>query len=106
MAYLPIAFFRQRLNGQDFIGVSVCILDYLREQPNVNEDDIEIAAHTMVHSFNDMLNPKMSENELDDLVQMLVNNGPLTRMMAKQNQAENDSYIEKIKENLNQLKGH
>lgn len=87
MAYLPVAQLRQRLNGQDFIGVAVPIMDCVRNQTSGGKK-IREAAKTMVYSFNDLLNPKLPHDQLENMVNILVKNGPMVRLIAQQNQAE------------------
>ena len=87
LAYLPVAHARNRLNGQDFIGVAVPIMDYVRSQ-TTDSAKIRKAAKTMVLVFNDMLNPKLPNEECENMVDLLCNNGELIRMIAKRNQEE------------------
>lgn len=87
LAYLPVAQIRQRLNGEDFIGVAVPLLDYVRDQKS-DSATIRKAARTMVSAFNDMLNPKLPDNECENMVELLCANGPMIRMIAKRNQEE------------------
>lgn len=42
----------------------------------------------MVNVFNDMLNPKLPENECENMVKQLCDNGPMIRMIAIHNQEE------------------
>lgn len=100
LAYIPIAQMRQRLNGQDFLGVAVPLLDSVREQIGDDEDIIRKAAQTMVSSFNEMLNPKLSLQNQEEMVDLLVNNGSLTRAVANQNIEENKLFSEKMKHNM------
>lgn len=71
--YLPIANSRNRYNGNDFLEVAVKLLDEIRKQTNSSEK-IRLAAVTMVHCFNDLLDPKISLRDCDELVDILVRN--------------------------------
>lgn len=93
MAYLPVAQKRNRLNGEDFIGVAVPIMDYVRKQTS-SPADIKKAARTMVLTFNDWLNPKLTIDQIEDWIDLLVENGPLTRQIAKENA---DEFLELLK---------
>lgn len=93
MAYLPVAQKRNRLNGEDFIGVAVPIMDSVRKQTS-SPADIKKAARTMVLTFNDWLNPKLTIDQIEDWIDLLVENGPLTRQIAKENA---DEFLELLK---------
>ena len=81
MAYVPVAQVMQRLNGKDFIGVAVPLLDSIRKETS-DPNRIKEAAQMFVYSFNQMLDPKLPFSELNDMVTLLVNNGPLVRKIA------------------------
>jgi hypothetical protein len=76
MAYLPVAHSRNRYNGNDFLEVAVKLLDEIRKQTNSMEK-IKQAAATMVHCFNDLLDPKLSYQECNDMTNLLVKNSPI-----------------------------
>lgn len=82
MAYLPVAHANQRLNGGDFLSVAIPLMDELRKQ-NPNEVLLKRAARTIVLEFDNMLNPQMSVNQIDEFIQMVYSPGQLTRMMAE-----------------------
>lgn len=83
LAYTPVMLVKQRLNGQDFLETAVPLLDQVRKQFGDNSEKVRIAARTMVLAFNDKLNPQMSAGDLDGMIRMLVNNGPLVRMFGR-----------------------
>ena len=76
MAYMPIALERKRYNGGDFLEVAVKLLDELRKRTNSSEE-IKRAASTMVNCFNNLLNPKLSYQECNGMVNLLVKNSPI-----------------------------
>ena len=59
MAYVPVSQVMQRLNGKDFIGVAVPLMDSIRKETS-DPRRIKEAAQVFVYSFNDMLNPKLT----------------------------------------------
>lgn len=83
LAYTPVMLGKQRLNGQDFLETAVPLLVQIREQFGDNSEKVKIAARTMVLAFNDKLNPQMSADDLDGMIRMLVNNGPLVRLFGR-----------------------
>lgn len=83
LAYTPVMLVKQRLNGQDFLETAVPLLDQIRDKYGESSDKVKIAARTMVLAFNDKLNPQMSAEDLDGMIKMLVNNGPLVRMFGR-----------------------
>ena len=83
MAYVPVAQVMQRLNGKDFIGVAVPLLDSIRKETS-DPRRIKEAAQMFVYCFNDMLNPKLPFEQLNDMVTLLVNNGPFVRKAAEE----------------------
>lgn len=78
LAYLPVVHQNQRLNGGDFLKVAFDIMDALRKQ-QISDLKINDSARTLVHCFNNLLNPKMSLKECDDMTHILINNNPLIR---------------------------
>lgn len=83
MSYVPVAKVMQRLNGKDFIGVAVPLLDSIRKQTS-DPNRIKDAAQMFVYCFNEMLDPKLSFSDMNDMVSLLVNNGPLVRKTAEE----------------------
>ena len=83
MSYMPVAHVMQRYNGKDFIGVVVPLLDSIREQTS-DPNRIKEAAQMFVYCFNEKLDPKLSFSDLNDMVSLLVNNGPMVRQAAKE----------------------
>ena len=86
LAYTPVTLVKRRLNGQDFLEVAVPLLDQIRDQFGDNSQEVEIAARTMVYAFNDKLNPKLAKDDLDSMIRLLVNNGPLVQMFGRSKQ--------------------
>ena len=82
LAYLPVMHANQRLNGGDFLSVAIPIMDALRKEIS-NEAILRKAAKTMVLAFNEMLNPKMSEQRINEGIQLVYNPDPKTRAIAK-----------------------
>lgn len=82
LAYKPVMYANQRLNGGDFISVAIPIVDALRKQIS-DDSKLKKAAEIMVSEFNEMLNPKMSVQQIDDVIQLIYNPGPVTRAIAK-----------------------
>ena len=82
MAYLPVAQKRQRLMGQDFLAVAYHLMEELKKQ-NSNPVFLEDAAKTMVESFNNMLNPKMSRDDMDGMIDYLAHGGIMIDAIAK-----------------------
>lgn len=83
MAYYPIMYANNRLNGGDFLSVAIPIMDDIKQRLS-DEKDIKNAARIIVLEFNNLLNPKMSVQQIDELVQTILNPGPITRATAKQ----------------------
>jgi len=83
MAYVPVSQVMQRLNGKDFIGVAVPLMDSIRKETS-DPRRIKEAAQVFVYSFNDMLNPKLSYSDMNDMVSLLINNGPFVRKAAEE----------------------
>lgn len=48
----------------------------------------------MVLTFNDWHNPKLTIDQIEDWIDLLVENGPLTRQIAKENA---DEFLELLK---------
>jgi len=78
MAYLPVAQTKNRYNGGDFLKVAVELLDDIRKNTN-STNEIKDAATTMVYCFNDLLNPKLTAQECDGMINLLVENNPMIR---------------------------
>ncbi|MFV0330186.1 MAG: hypothetical protein ACK5KL_10280 [Dysgonomonas sp.] len=76
--YLPIALGKGFYNGNDFIKSAFQIMDKVREK-TTDEEKIKRAAFTLVKCFNDLLNPKMTIAECNDIMAMLVRNSPTSR---------------------------
>jgi len=76
MAYLPVAHSKNRYNGNDFLEVAVKLLDEIRKRTNSMEE-IKQAATTMVHCFNELLDPKLSYQECSGMINLLVKNSPM-----------------------------
>lgn len=87
MAYLPVVQKRQRLMGQDFLAVAYHLMGELKKQ-NSDPDFIEDAAKTMVESFNGMLNPKMSRDDMDSMINSLAHGGMFIGAAAESAYAE------------------
>lgn len=83
LAYHPVMYANNRLNGGDFISVAIPIIDALRKQ-GYNETDLKKAARIMVMEFNNLLDPKMSGHQIEETVKMVYEPGPITRVLAKQ----------------------
>lgn len=83
MAYIPVMYANNRLNGGDFISVAIPLMDGLRKEIT-DEILLKKAAKILVLEFNNLLNPKMSVQQMEDTIQMIYNPGPVTRAMAKQ----------------------
>lgn len=83
LAYHPVMYANQRLNGGDFLSVAIPLMDALREQTD-DEDKLKKAAHIMVLEFNSLLNPKMDVHQIDDLINTIYKSGVMTRAIAKQ----------------------
>jgi hypothetical protein len=84
MAYLPVAYANQRYNGGDFLSVAIPLVDECRRQKPNDEALIKRACRTMVLTFNDMLNPKMPLDQINEFVEMIYKPGPITRAAAAQ----------------------
>jgi hypothetical protein len=82
LAYKPVVLKRKRLMGQDFLAVAFHLMDELKKQNN-NPAFIQEAATTMVYAFNDMLNPKMSQYDMQDMIDSLVHGGMFIRAAAE-----------------------
>lgn len=85
LAYMPVVHKNQRLNGEDFMRTAAPLMNELSKQLK-NESEttrnayLKKAAHTMVHTFNNMLDPKMPNSQCDDLTKMLSGGSPLLSM--------------------------
>ena len=84
LTYFPIAQQRQRLNGKDFIETAVLIMDKCRTQTQ-SVEKLRSAAYTMVYTFNEMLDPKLSQMDIESLTDLLVDNNPITRTQIETN---------------------
>lgn len=82
LAYIPVAQKRNRLMGQDFLAIAFHLMEELKKRNN-NPKFIHIAANTMVQTFNDMLDPKMSEYDLQNMIDTLVRGGLIIRGVAE-----------------------
>lgn len=82
LAYYPVMYANQRLNGGDFLSVAIPLMDALRQQIN-DENKLKRAARQLVLEFNNLLTPKMSVSQIDDTINMIYNPSDLTRAMAK-----------------------
>ena len=85
LAFLPIVAQNQRLNGEDFMRTAVPIMNELSKQlkdesENSKNTKLRKAAFTMVHTFNNMLNPKMPNNQCESIINMLSNGNPILSM--------------------------
>lgn len=85
LAYLPIVAKNQRLNGEDFMRTAVPIMNELSKQlkdesENSKNSKLRNAAYTMVHTFNNMLNPKMPNDQCEDMINMLSGGNPILSM--------------------------
>lgn len=87
LAYYPVMQKNQRLNGKDFIETAVLIMDECRRQ-NLSKEQLESAAYTMVQTFNEMLNPKMTEKDIEGMTNLLVNNNPIIRAQIEANRGK------------------
>lgn len=83
MAYIPVMYANNRLNGGDFISVAIPLMDELREQIS-DETLIKKSAKILVLEFNNLLNPQMDVHQIEELIQTIYNPGPMTRAFAKQ----------------------
>lgn len=83
MAYTPVMYANNRLNGGDFISVAIPLMDELRKQIS-DEVLLKKAAQILVLEFNDLLSPQMDVHQIEDLIQTIYNPGPMTRAFAKQ----------------------
>lgn len=83
LAYYPVMYANNRLNGGDFLSVAIPLMDALREQ-TTDDDKLKKAARIMVLEFNNLLNPKMSVKQIDDTIKMVYEPGPMTRALSKQ----------------------
>mgnify|MGYP003294207162 FL=1 len=83
MAYIPVMYANNRLNGGDFISVAIPLMDGLREQIS-DETLIKKSAKILVLEFNNLLNPQMDVHQIEELIQTIYNPGPMTRAFAKQ----------------------
>lgn len=88
LAYLPIVHKRQRLNGGDFLGVAIKLMDEFRKQVS-DEKILKTAAETMVLTFNSMLDPQMPIDQITSFIDSVYKPGPLTRQVAEACYAEN-----------------
>lgn len=83
LAYYPVMYANQRLNGGDFLSVAIPLMDALREQID-DEAKLKKAARIMVLEFNSMLNPQMDVHQINDLINTIYKPGVMTRALAKQ----------------------
>lgn len=83
LAYDPVMYANQRLNGGDFLSVAIPLMDALREQID-DEAKLKKAARIMVLEFNSMLNPQMDVHQINDLINTIYKPGAMTRALAKQ----------------------
>ena len=83
LAYYPIMYANQRLNGGDFLSVAIPLMDAMKERTS-DEIVLKKAARIIVLEFNDLLSPKMSVQEIDNLIQLVYKPGTMTRAVAKQ----------------------
>lgn len=83
MAYTPVMYANNRLNGGDFIGVAIPLMDELRKQIS-DEVLLKKAAPILVLEFNNLLSPQMDVHQIEDLIQTIYNPGLMTRAFAKQ----------------------
>lgn len=83
LAYYPVMYANQRLNGGDFLSVAIPLMDTLREQID-DEAKLKKAARIMVLEFNSMLNPQMDVHQINDLINTIYKPGAMTRALAKQ----------------------
>ncbi|WP_304317520.1 hypothetical protein [Phocaeicola plebeius] len=83
LAYYPVMYANQRLNGGDFLSVAIPLMDALREQID-DEAKLKKAARIMVLEFNSMLNPQMDVHQINDLINTIYKPGAMTRALAKQ----------------------
>lgn len=82
LAYYPVMYANQRLNGGDFLSVAIPLMDTLREQID-DETMLKKAARIMVLEFNSMLNPQMDVHQINDLINTIYKPGAMTRAIAK-----------------------
>ena len=80
ICYLPISQQKQRLNGGDFLKVAFEIMDQCRKE-TTSVEKLRSASYTLVNCFNNLLNPKISEEECENMINMLVSNNPMIRQM-------------------------
>lgn len=83
LAYHPVMYANQRLNGGDFLSVAIPLMDAIREQIH-DEDQLKKAARIIVLEFNGMLNPQMDVHQIEDVINMIYKPSDLMRAMAKQ----------------------
>lgn len=83
MAYFPIMHANQRLNGGDFLSVAIPLIDAIRARTN-DEVKVKKAARIIVLEFNNMLNPKMDVQQIDEIINTIYKPGVMTRAIAKQ----------------------
>lgn len=83
MAYTPVMYANNRLNGGDFISVAIPLMDELKKEIS-SEASQKKAAKIMVLEFNNLLNPQMDVHQIDDLIKLIYNPGALTRKIAAQ----------------------
>lgn len=69
MAYMPVAFANNRLNGMDFFETAVETLKALvRKRSTINKYE---AAKVMMDFFNSQLDPKITESECIEFAQFI-----------------------------------
>lgn len=83
LAYHPVMYANQRLNGGDFLSVAIPLMDALREKTD-DEAILKNAARIMVLEFNSMLSPKMDVHQIDDFINAIYKPSAMTRAIAKQ----------------------
>jgi hypothetical protein len=92
--YVPIVQKKQRLMGEDCLAIAFHIMDDLRAKGK-SQEYLRDAASTMIYTFNGMLNPKMEESDMDDMIDGLVRGGMLMRGVASTtyDQLKQEGYI-------------
>lgn len=76
--YLPVASKKGFYNGTDFLKSAFQIMDEVRKE-TMDDEKIKLAAFTLVKCFNDLLNPKMTNSECNDIMHILIKNSPISR---------------------------
>jgi hypothetical protein len=83
LAYYPVMYANNRLNGGDFVSVAIPIMDALRQQLN-DETKLKKAARILVLEFNNLLNPQMDVHQIDEMINTIYKPGTITRALAAQ----------------------